>query len=219
MLIRVWTLNYCIVLAHVLDTIGNFHPHWLQMRQMRQMRYIACGYFCCIEGGHRWKGILKYGGGGTFGPCPRPHFLLLGVTRVQSPPSWEPWVGLSWTGLDVSLMFQGKVEGVQQRLTCFVRTTVSFSRMRNVCIKICTEIRSDYHPLLHFTDVITLRLLGFSKGNCSSLKTRWAKRSTVGAWVGINILSAFVFQLIANARSPLWSHIRSDAHAGNNDTA
>ena len=34
-----------------------------------------------------------------------------------------------------------------------------------------------------FTAITTL---GFSQGKCSSPKTRWAKRSTVGAWVGIS---------------------------------
>ena len=52
MLIRVWTLNYCIVLAHILDTIGEFSSS-LTSDEADEADEVACGYFCCIEGGHR----------------------------------------------------------------------------------------------------------------------------------------------------------------------
>ena len=52
MLICVWTLNYCIVLAHVLDAIGEFSSS-LTSDEADEADEVACGYFCCIEGGHR----------------------------------------------------------------------------------------------------------------------------------------------------------------------
>jgi len=52
MLIRVWTLNYCIVLACVLDAIGEFSSS-LTSDEADEADEVACGYFYCIEGGHR----------------------------------------------------------------------------------------------------------------------------------------------------------------------
>ena len=49
MLICVWTLNYFIVLARVLDAIGEFSSSLTS----DEADEVACGYFCCIEGGHR----------------------------------------------------------------------------------------------------------------------------------------------------------------------
>ena len=49
MLICVLTLNYCIVLAHVLDTIGEFSFSLTS----DEADEAACGYFCCTEDGHR----------------------------------------------------------------------------------------------------------------------------------------------------------------------
>ena len=55
MLIRVWTLNYCIVLARVLDAIGEFSSSLTsdEADEADEADEVACGYFCCIEGGHR----------------------------------------------------------------------------------------------------------------------------------------------------------------------
>ena len=52
MLIHVWTLNYCIVLARVLDATGEFSSS-LTSEEADEADEVACGYFCCIEGGHR----------------------------------------------------------------------------------------------------------------------------------------------------------------------